>query len=293
MAEDEIHPKTGNAYVYAIFVDGVVRYIGKGTGPRAKVHLRHANRLNALRASGRVIKASKFYNQLCAAILRGVSVDIQYLATGLSDEEAFAVETVEIAGRDAASLWNLKGGGDGFRSEDAYSIWADPNLRSRSEHSATMRAALDDPAVRKRISDGTKKGLTADVLVRRQANQKLAANRDEVKAAKAEAARQRWEAPEFRAAFRAKMASPEVRAKMSRAAKTRGARSDFVESMKAGMAEKYGAARRSSVMVKALSCVSVRAKLSAASKSRWADPEWRAKVLLARANAKRLRKDDR
>jgi hypothetical protein len=39
-------------YVYAIYVDGVVRYIGKGSNGRVHFHMIEARRMNSRRALG-------------------------------------------------------------------------------------------------------------------------------------------------------------------------------------------------------------------------------------------------
>ena len=63
-------------YVYAIYIDGVVRYIGKGSGDRLRYHVIEANRINRRRARGANTDATstKFYRLLAKAIRRGAVV---------------------------------------------------------------------------------------------------------------------------------------------------------------------------------------------------------------------------
>jgi hypothetical protein len=61
-------------YVYAICVDGVVRYIGKGSNGRVHFHVIEAGRINRRRARGANTDrtATKFYRKLAEAILQEV-----------------------------------------------------------------------------------------------------------------------------------------------------------------------------------------------------------------------------
>lgn len=282
---DSILPQN-TAYVYAILVDGVVRYIGKGTGARTRYHLNYARRLIERRAAGEVIQESLFYNRLCGAILADLPIEIKHLSSGHSDEAAYAVERAMIATAPEGQLWNLREGGEGFTSKDAHRMWA---TRSREAQGIAVKAALSDPDVRRKISESIKAALTPSVLEARRASQKLAANRPETIAAKSVAGHRNWADPEYRSRVLIAQASPEVRLRMSTAAKSRPVPSDFLERMEAGARAKYGPSRRSEVLKRALADPSVIDRLSALSKARWADPEWRSRMLASRAAA-RLKK---
>lgn len=54
------------AYVYAITVDGIVRYIGKGRGRRLNVHLNIAKLITRRRACGEKISSSIFRERMKA-----------------------------------------------------------------------------------------------------------------------------------------------------------------------------------------------------------------------------------
>lgn len=113
------------AYVYAISVDGVLRYVGKGTGNRAWVHLSGAKRGN---------------RRIAAAVKRGQSVQVTIIQSDLTDAEAFDLEEQMIAqiGREdigAGPLWNLATGGLGGTREGALRRWADPLFREKARAS--------------------------------------------------------------------------------------------------------------------------------------------------------------
>lgn len=113
------------AYVYAISVDGVLRYVGKGTGNRAWVHLSGAKRGN---------------RRVAAAVRRGQSVQVTIIQSNLTDDEAFALEEKMIAqaGREdigTGPLWNLATGGLGGTREGALQRWAAPLFRMKARAS--------------------------------------------------------------------------------------------------------------------------------------------------------------
>lgn len=85
------------AYVYAITVDGVVRYVGKGRRYRLREHTRIARFLNSGREAGKRIRTNRFYNRLAAAIRSGADIGEIVFADGLSDEDAFQLEKERIA----------------------------------------------------------------------------------------------------------------------------------------------------------------------------------------------------
>lgn len=121
-----------NAYVYAILVDGVVRYIGKGRNGRLRDHLWYARRLNDFRATGAKVRATHFYNRLAKALRDRCSIEERVLISGLSDAEAFKLERKEIAEcKHSDELWNMTAGGDGFTSEDFKALWQKPEFRQK------------------------------------------------------------------------------------------------------------------------------------------------------------------
>lgn len=131
MANKPIKRNPPGCYVYEIVVDGIVRYIGKGTRSRVSRHLRAALGINRRRAVGQTVKARKFYNRLAKALRRGAIVEARITVAGLSSREAFNREIVEIASLPSDQLWNELPGGEGLSSEYAKRIWADPRYRSK------------------------------------------------------------------------------------------------------------------------------------------------------------------
>lgn len=149
------------AYVYAIVVDGVVRYIGKGRGRRLKKHLSVARRLLTGDARG----AQVVQRRLSKALSLGASVEERVLVSGLSDADAYDRERAEIASFPNGQLWNLTDGGAGISSQDAIRRWSDPEYRvkqiaaantptAKRLKSESVRNAQRDPQVRKRVKAG-------------------------------------------------------------------------------------------------------------------------------------------
>lgn len=171
-----------SAYVYAILVDGVCRYIGKGSGTRAKAHMRIVRSIARRRAAGEAVRASHFYNRLTKAWLAGSEIEEIILVDGLTHEQAYAREVEEIAAR--TGLWNVWDGGEGSSKGYAKSpgqrekiaasnkaTWADPDLKAkhgeqckirwlRPEYrditQAALKAAWSDPERCRKRSDLTK-----------------------------------------------------------------------------------------------------------------------------------------
>jgi hypothetical protein len=108
-------------FVYAILVDGVVRYIGKGTKQRPLYHLKTASIINAKRAAGLKVKALKFHNRLAKAIREGANIEYLVIVDGLSEKRAFAREIIEISTR--SGLWNEDAGGKGVSSILRKKLW--------------------------------------------------------------------------------------------------------------------------------------------------------------------------
>jgi hypothetical protein len=141
------------AYVYAITVDDVVRYIGKGRRYRVREHYRIARLILRKRSAGKKIKSNRFYNRLAKAMASRQRVDEAILASGLSDADAFQLERRLIAGYPTGQLWNVAPGGEGYTPESARAAWT-PERRERQREIARRRWA--DPEQRKRHSDTIK-----------------------------------------------------------------------------------------------------------------------------------------
>ena len=134
------------AYVYAIIVDGVTRYIGKGRGGRIKDHLRIARGLN----NGRAYPALRVHRRLAKAIRDGSSVVVKKVLVNLADDEAFELERRAIEYADRGNLWNVADGGVGMTSDHMRSVWLRAGHRDRM--SAIMARRWADPMQRERIA---------------------------------------------------------------------------------------------------------------------------------------------
>jgi hypothetical protein len=97
------------AYVYAIEVNGVVRYIGKGRGNRMYFH-----RLEAARTLRRIKKRAqrrlpRWHRMLVGALQDGAKIQEVMIKSGLSDSAAYELES-RIIGEfhllSTSQLWN-------------------------------------------------------------------------------------------------------------------------------------------------------------------------------------------
>lgn len=147
-------------YVYAIVVDGVVRYIGKGTGWRVRQHFAIARRLTVVRASGHKVKASYFHNKLSKSLLAGADVTSLILRDGMSDAEAYAEECRQIEAHDG--LWNRWVGVGGR-------VQASQELKEKL--SAAARARYRDPEQLRQVTARLRR-LAADPKFRSAASER-------------------------------------------------------------------------------------------------------------------------
>ena len=218
---------SNRAYVYAISVDGVVRYIGKGSGKRVTQHLAIARRLLRVREQGQTARASYFHNKLAKALTSGSAITHTIIASGLSEDDAYDREVLEIAGAQDGQLWNRwSGGSGGYFASDA--------LRSLMSTIAKRRAdagglkywhdAAHTPEVYKRRGETLKQTYRdrPDIIAKtaEKSSQWWAANKDSQRA-KLTAA---WARPETRSRHRAYLDSPEGRAKLKAASDARWAK---------------------------------------------------------------------
>jgi chorismate mutase len=102
-------------YVYAIIVDGAIKYVGKGSYGREKVHLKLVLSIVRRRAVGEVVRTSRFHNELAKAWLAGSTIEEVILHSDLTERQALSLEVKEIKRRRKA-LWNTHSGGENFGS---------------------------------------------------------------------------------------------------------------------------------------------------------------------------------
>lgn len=191
-------------YVYVIRVDGVDRYIGKGKGPRASVHLRLARQLSNGTCRERTLSV---HRELAKCLDRDIA--IVKLHEGLLEREAFAIEIAEISARQG--LWNASQGGEGpsglqHTPETRAKISAaQMGRKHRPETLARMRAVHSTPeAIERSRASNARRKATAET----RAKLKAASSRPE-------------RIEQLRAKMCGKPKSPEHRAKISAALRGR------------------------------------------------------------------------
>jgi hypothetical protein len=153
------------AYVYAIVVDDVVRYIGKGSAEGGQLS-RFRDHMRAMRSFVRCMSEdlplpksnSTIRQQLAHEWLDGSVIKELIIADGLTDDEAFKREGCEIRKHGYEQLWNRPylGPKPGFRhsSETRARQSAAQAGKSKSpEHRAAMRKLkVIEPEVQERLS---------------------------------------------------------------------------------------------------------------------------------------------
>jgi hypothetical protein len=100
---------TIGSYIYAIIVDGVVRYIGKGRNGRMYTHLIEAKRTSA-RCQARTAHLSpRMHRKLVETVRAGSQIIETIITSGLTDRGAYRLES-EMIGEfhkfRAGQLWN-------------------------------------------------------------------------------------------------------------------------------------------------------------------------------------------
>jgi hypothetical protein len=234
------------AYVYALVVDGVERYIGKGSGvplKRAKEHLLRARRLLRRRAAGEAAQGTRLQNKLAKALSDGSAIREVVIADALSHEEAFRREISEIAARPEGQLWNLDSGGLGAGRV---------GTETRLKQSAIGKARALDPEERAELK--RRSSLAHTPAFRERSRQRLI-----------EKSRDPEYVDQLRAQQRQKWSDPEIAARMA-AGLEKGRRTPSPDRAAGKWA--YPGAREHH---------------SEAMKRRWADPEFRSRQAARRS----------
>jgi hypothetical protein len=97
------------AYVYAILVDGVVRYIGKGRNVRMYTHLIEAKRSAARCARDTSGLYPRMHRKLVEAVRAGSQITETVVTSGLTDRTAYRLESriiCEFHKFRSGQLWN-------------------------------------------------------------------------------------------------------------------------------------------------------------------------------------------
>ena len=97
------------AYVYAVLVDGVVRYVGKGRNGRMYSHLIEAKRSAARCAPNTSGLYPRMHRKLVEAVKAGSQVAESVIVSGLTDKAAYRLESRiigEFHKHRAGQLWN-------------------------------------------------------------------------------------------------------------------------------------------------------------------------------------------
>ena len=98
-------------YVYAIYVDGVVRYIGKGSNGRVQFDVIEARRINSRRARGANTDATptNFYRKLAEAMRHGATITDEIMLDGLTNRQTYRIEKQkieELHKQNGGQVWN-------------------------------------------------------------------------------------------------------------------------------------------------------------------------------------------
>lgn len=140
--------KPKGAYVYCITVDGVDRYIGKGRRDRFRDHFREARNINQ-RSDKRTGRKLLVQRRLAKAMRAGLPTSYRFIADGLSDADALAVERQLITEYPAGQLWNVVHDVTGALSAIAKQRWDCDEYRRKQSEATTKR--WNDPEARERM----------------------------------------------------------------------------------------------------------------------------------------------
>lgn len=283
MAKPSLAKNPLNDYVYEILVGGIVRYVGKGRGVRAKSHVAMAHGINRRREAGELVRTQKFYNRLAKALKLGQEVSIRIIAEGLTSPEAFALEIDTIASH--SGLWNELPGGQGADSRHFKRIWESSEGRAKYLAAMTSPQAIQhrkslaelqwaDQGARDKNRARTK-SQWEDKQFRIERLEKIrSAITPERRKDAAEKQRQLWADPEFRKKqterIREALAEPDQKARQKLTGKKFWDRPDAAE-----LRDRMNEARRNSPAFKAAMKSPERiAKMAVGQKKSWdASPE--------------------
>jgi hypothetical protein len=106
--QDRVCPK--GCYVYAIYVDGVLRYIGKGTNGRVYAHMKEVRQRLTRKFKLKNVSPI-FQKRLTEAVIKGAVVEEIVIADNLTSKQAYELEhrRMEEMVHDGkrCQLWNV------------------------------------------------------------------------------------------------------------------------------------------------------------------------------------------
>jgi hypothetical protein len=149
-------------YVYAIYVDGVVRYIGKGSNGRVHFHAIEARRINGRRALGANTDrtTTNFYRKLAEAMRHGATITEEIMVEGLTDREAYRIEKQkieELHKQNRGQLWNT------IDERLVATTWQEYKRKRRGDIARLTR--LFDKRYRERVAKGLQ-GIVSNARIR-------------------------------------------------------------------------------------------------------------------------------
>ena len=154
-------------YVYELRdADGVVRYIGKGTGRRANYHL---GVILALAAGAPATRATKVHHLFAAEIRRGRQLRSGVIADGLTQPAAYAMEA-DLIGKhlretEGGTLWNVLAGGEGFQGilHEDWILVANRAAATKKRTGSAQRAGAKAAATKALTGSGLRAGAKAAI----------------------------------------------------------------------------------------------------------------------------------
>jgi hypothetical protein len=127
------------SYVYAIHVDGVLRYIGKGSNGRMYAHMKEVRQRLTRKFKLRNV-SPLFQRRLTEAVIKGAVVEEMVLADNLTSKQAYKLEYRHLekmvyAGKHQ-QLWNV----------------IPPSISTPQEHQAHVRELTENLMSRDRLT---------------------------------------------------------------------------------------------------------------------------------------------
>jgi hypothetical protein len=135
--QDMVSPK--GCYVYEIYVDGVLRYIGKGSNGRMYAHMKEVRQ--RLTREFKLKSVSPIFQQkLTAAVIKGVVVEEIVIADNLTSKQAYELEHRHMEQMvhegKRGQLWNV----------------VPPSIYTRQEYEAFVQKLVENSRSRSQLA---------------------------------------------------------------------------------------------------------------------------------------------